>query len=162
MTEGMDFTLRMEMCLIIQLVHGDLTVFMSVCPFNLYFISLNSNKIQTNKRIINHALGELLWFTTYLKLYIREIEDKILRKANKFYLRLHLHYGLLKFYEFGIQNTFYEMPLSFMQKRKIARSCSKYTATNYANLRPTLNYSSPRSLSKFVKRLAKRKCFYPL
>jgi hypothetical protein len=60
MTEGMDFTLRMEMCLIIQLVHGDLTVCMSVWPFNLYFISLNSNKIQTNKRIVNHVLGELL------------------------------------------------------------------------------------------------------
>ena len=35
------------------------------------------------------------------------------------------------------------MPLSFIQKRKIARSCSKYTATNYANLRPTLTTTLP-------------------
>lgn len=29
-------------------------------------------------------LGELLTFTMYLKLQVREIEDKILRKANNF------------------------------------------------------------------------------
>jgi hypothetical protein len=68
MTEGIDFTLRMEMSLNIQLVHGDLTVCMPVWPFNLYFKLLNINKIQTNKRIVSHVLGELISFTKYLKL----------------------------------------------------------------------------------------------
>ena len=34
MTEGIDFTLSMELCLIIQLVDGDLSVCMPVWPFN--------------------------------------------------------------------------------------------------------------------------------
>jgi len=66
--EGTEFTLRMEMCLIIQLVHGYLTVCMPVWPFDLYFKSLSSNKIQANKSIVSHVLGELLWRTAYLNL----------------------------------------------------------------------------------------------